>query len=148
MVRSLRDFLLDTTGVGRTLGVALAVFVVTFLAYAAGVFYVSGGIVFIPYYAAVVGMLAAAWVGYRRGGLAFGWLVTYTSLLGYHADHAFLGIAHRPLGYRFAYFFRPEGLMVFAVEGVVLGTVAFGLGYTLRSALELVQSRRAPPSEN
>lgn len=148
MARSSRAFLLDTTGVDRILVVALAGFVGTFLAYAAEIFHVSGGIVFIPFYAAVVGMLAGAWVGYRRRGLVFGWLVAYTSLLGYRADHAFLGIAHRPIGHRFAYFFQPEGLVVFAVEGIVLGTLAFGLGYSVRAGLKVARTRRVPSSEN
>lgn len=148
MARSIRSFLLGTSGVSRKLVMGLAVFVGTFLAYAAGIFYVSGGIVFIPYYAAVVGMLVAMWVGYRHGGLVFGWLITYTSLLGYHADHAFLGISHRSIEHRIAYFFRPDGLLVLAIEGIVLGTLAFGLGYALRSGLKLARNGRSPPSEN
>ena len=148
MTHSARSFLLDMTRVHRSLGMGLVVFVGTFLGYAAGFFYHSGGVVFIPYHAAVVGMLAALWVGYRRDGLVFGWVVTYMSLLGSHADHAFLGISHRSIEHRIAYFLRPDGLVALAVEGIILGTLAFGFGYLLRSGIRIVRRRSGPPSEN
>lgn len=146
---STRSFLLGSSRTDRRrhLLVGLAAFVVTFVAYALGIFYVSGGLVFIPYYAAVVGMLVACWVGYRNGGLVIGWVVTYASLLGYRADHAFIGISRRPLLYRISYFFRLDGLAAFAVEGVILGSLAFVVGYLLRLGIDLARSRTSAAAE-
>lgn len=111
---------------------ALALFATVLVGYATGVFTVSGGIVWIPYYGAVVGTIAAFGVGYYRAGLASAWLVAYASVLGYHADHAFLGLTHRSLGSRLSYFVGPEGLLVLGFEALVLGTIAFALGALLR----------------
>ncbi len=146
---STRSFLVGPSRAGRRrhLVVGLAGFVVTFVAYALGIFYVSGGLVFIPYHAAVVGMLVSCWVGYRNGGLVIGWVVTYASLLGYHADHAFIGISRRPLPYRISYFLRPDGLAALAVEGVILGSLAFVVGYLLRLGIELARSRSSAAAE-
>jgi hypothetical protein len=106
----------------------------TLAAYTLDVFSISGGIVWIPVHAALLGMGAAGWVGYAQDGLVFAWLVTYTSLLGYHAHHAFFGLSGRTVGEQLAYFVELDGLAVLAVEGVVFGTVAFGLAAVLRRA--------------
>lgn len=118
---------------------AVGVFATTFAGYALGVFYVSGGVVFVPYYAAVVGMVAAGAVGYSRNGVAFAWLFTYASLLGFDADHVFLGLSGRSLSSRLAAFLQPDGLTFFAVIALVLGTLAFGLGFLARSGVEFVR---------
>lgn len=122
---------------------ALGAFATTFAAYALGLFYVSGGVVFIPFYAAVVGMVAGCWIGYARRGLLFAWLVTYTSLLGYHADHAFFGLSGRAFGDQVAYFVRSDGLAFLAVEGLVLGTLAFVLGSVVRWGFDALRSGAA-----
>ncbi|WP_135534957.1 hypothetical protein [Halostella pelagica] len=131
---------------GRYLGLLAAgtLFVATFAAYAFGVFAVSGCVVFIPGDAAVVGSIAAAVVGYSRGGLVFAWLVAYAPLLGYHADHAFLGLSNRTVQYRLGYFIRVDGLAFLAVEGVVIGTVAFAVGYLGSLGVEFVRSGAEP----
>lgn len=147
MTASLRSILVGTrqSAYHRYLVVALAlgVFVTTSAAYALGIFSVSGGVVFVPFYAAVVGMVAGCWVGYSRNGLLFAWLVTYTSLLGYHADHAFFGLSGREFGDRLAYFVRPDGVTFLAVEGIVLGTLAFALGFAVRRGIDSFRSGAA-----
>lgn len=147
MTASLRSILVGKkqSAYHRYLVVALAlgVFVTSLAAYALGVFSVSGGVVFIPFFAAVVGMLAGCWVGYSRSGLLFAWLVTYTSLLGYHADHAFFGLSGREFGDQLAYFVRSDGLAFLAVEGLVLGTLAFVLGFTVRWGIDSLRTGAA-----
>lgn len=136
----------ERTGYRRYLLVvlALAVFAASFAGYALDVFAVSGGVVWIPADAALVGIIAACWVGYARSGLVAAWLITSTSLLGYHADHAFFGLSHRSFAERVAYFVRPDGLVVLGVEGAVLGTVAFLIGYSGRRTVDWVRSGTAP----
>lgn len=125
------------------LGLAVGLFGTVFAGYAIGVFYASGGLVWIPYYAAVVGMIAACGIGYYRDGLVIAWMITYTSLLGYHADHAFIGLPSRSFVEQLAYFTRLDGLAFFGVEAVVLGTLAFTLGYVLQSVTRFLQKKRA-----
>lgn len=135
----------ERTGHRRYLDVTLAVvvFVVTFVAYALDVFEVGGGIVWIPGDAALVGMVAAAWVGFRRDGLAAAWGVTYAALLGYRADHAFFGLSGRPFSGQLAYFLGLEGLAVLAVEAVLVGTLAFVAGYLVRLGVDALQEETA-----
>lgn len=52
--------------------VAVGLFEVTLVAYALGFVAVSGGVIWMPSYAALVGMIAGFWVGYARRGLLFG----------------------------------------------------------------------------
>ena len=144
MVPTLRSVLLgtDRTLSNRypTLALVFGVFSATTAAYAVGAFSVSGGVVFLPFHAAVVGTAAAGWLGYSRGGLAFGWAVAYASLLGSHADHAFFGLSGRGLPERAAYFLSPDGLVFLAVEGVALGTIGFALGAFARWGRRSVRS--------
>lgn len=132
---------------GRSLSVLAAVvlFVGTFAAYAVGVFAVSGCAVFVPGQATSVGALAAATVGYVRGGLAFGWLVAYAPLLGHEADHAFLELSSRSLADRFAYFVEPDGLAFLAVIALVVGTGAFVAGFAGRWAVDVARSEAGVP---
>ena len=123
---------------------ALGVFVTTFTAYAIGVFYVSGGIILIPFHAAVAGMIAGCWVGYSRHGVLFAWVATYASLLGYRADHAFLGLSGREFTEQLTYFVRLDGLVFLAVEGIVFGTLAFVLGALVRWGLDSFQNTVTP----
>ena len=140
---SLRSLLLGRAEnrFGRSLALVFAatLFAATFAAYAAGVFEVAGCVVFIPGQAAIVGLTAAGVVGYSRGGLAFGWLVAYAPLLGFHADSALLELSHRSVEYRLGYFFRLDGLAYFAVEGVLIGTLAFAAGYLAGLSVEFVR---------
>jgi hypothetical protein len=132
---------------GRSLAVLAAVvlFAATFAAYAVGVFAVSGSVVFIPGQAALVGGVSAATIGYDRGGLAFGWLVAYAPLLGYHADHAFLGLSNRSLVDRLAYFVEPDGLAFLAVVALVVGTAAFAAGFAGRWVVDLLRGEAVVP---
>lgn len=151
MSPSLRSILLGTRQPEHhrfiVLGLALGVFVTTYAAYDLGIFSVSGGIVWIPFHAAIVGMIAGCWVGYSQIGLLFAWVVTYTSLLGYHADHAVSQLS----GFteQLAYFVRPDGLVYFGVEAVVFGTLAFLLGSLVRWGIDSFRSGATPsPSNN
>lgn len=119
---------------------ALGLFAISFAAYALDVFFVSGGVVWIPFHGALIGVLAALAVGYLRGGLVFAWLVTYAAELGYHADHAFLGLPRRTFVEQFAYFLRPDGLVFIGVQAVVLGSIAFGVGALVRRVVRLVRT--------
>lgn len=110
----------------------LGVFTTTFAAYTLGLFPVSSGVIWIPFYAAIVGMIAGFWVSYSRRGLLFAWLVAYTALLGYHADQAFYGLSGRDITEQFAYFVRLDVLVVLAVEGVILGSIVFILAVLVR----------------
>jgi hypothetical protein len=145
MVPRIRSVLLGTNRTlsnrYATIALAFGVFVATTAAYAVGAFSVSGGVVFLPLHAAVVGLAAAGWIGSSRDGLVFAWIVVYASLLGPHADHAFLGLSGRSLLDRTAYFFSPDGLVFFAVEGVVLGTVGFVFGTVARWGISSVRGR-------
>lgn len=122
----------------RAVGLAITLFVLTFGAYAAGVFGHSGGVIFVPVHAALVGVIAAVALGYWQNGLAFGWLAVYGPLLGSHADHAFLGIPHRTRLYQIGYFVRPDGLVFFAVEAAIIGTLGWTIGWGLRWSIDLL----------
>ncbi|WP_265110667.1 hypothetical protein [Halosolutus halophilus] len=117
-----------------TLAVVLGV--ITFVAYVLDVFTVAGGVVFIPGDAALVGIGAAAVVGYVRGGLLVAWLVSFTSLLGFRAYHAFPGLSYRTFPEQLAYFLDPEGLFVYTTEGIALGSIAFIIGSFVRRGSE------------
>lgn len=121
------------------LGVGIGLFGITFASYGLGFFYVSGGLVFIPFYGAVVGILGGIWAGFRQEGLVFAWVLTYFPLLGYLADHYLLGLSHRSIGYRVAAFLHPEGLAVMAVQALVLGTLAFVVGTIGRHVIEFLR---------
>lgn len=132
MVPALRSILLGSTqtddGRGVLLALALGGFGASFVGYSLGVFAVSGGVVWIPFHAAVVGVIAGCVVGYTRKGLVLGWTVSYTALLGYHAHSAFIGLSRRGFEERLGYFFRGDALGYLAVAGIGLGTLAFTLG--------------------
>lgn len=130
------------------MGLAIGLFAASFGAYALGVFHVSGGVIWIPFHAAILGMLVACGVGLRGDGAAFAWLVTYASLLGYRADHAFLGLSSRSVPERLAYFAGLEGLVVLAIEGIVLGSIAFALGALVRWGFDSLRRATALTSSN
>lgn len=117
------------------------VFVATALAYAVGLFSTTGGVVFLPADAAVVGILGAGLFGYRQSGLAFGWLAAYAPLLGAVADHYLLDLSTRPLAERIAAFLSPDGLAFLGVAAVVLGTLAWSGGLGGERSLAAHRSR-------
>lgn len=88
----------------------ILLFLTTFAAYAVGAFTVSGGIIWIPGDAALVGFIGAVLVGYDHSGVILAWLVTYATLLGYRADHAFMGLSSRTRIEQAAYFLQLESL--------------------------------------
>lgn len=119
----------DVRGIPRPrLTVPLSCFLVVFAAYAAGVFTISGGVVFLAGDAAVVGVVAAAALAYRRAGPAVAWLTVYASLLGYSADHYLLGLSGRSLGERVVALLGIDGLVFVGIQALVLGTLAWIVG--------------------
>lgn len=103
-------------------------FLMTLLAYATGVFAVSGGVVFLAGQAALVGLTVAAILGYRRAGLAMALLGTYAALLGHHADHYLLGLSYAAPAVRLGAFLEPDGLVFLGVQALVIGTLGWGAG--------------------
>jgi hypothetical protein len=117
-------------------------FLAVFAAYAVGVFDISGGVVFLAGEAAIIGVLAAAVLAYRRAGLALAWAAVYGALLGFNADHYLLGLSSRPLGERVAAFLGLDGLVFVGVEALVLGTLAWVAGAIAVRAVEVIRVRR------
>ena len=120
------------------LSLAIGVFATTFVGYALDVFYVSDGVAFIPYYAAVIGIVGAGAVGYSQNGVVFAWIVTYASLLGFHADFSFLGRSAQSFSQQLASFVHPDGLALLAVVGIILGTLALSLGYLAQGGVGFI----------
>lgn len=121
--------------------VATVAFAISFVGYAVGVVAVSGGVIWIPGDAAVVGMFAAAVVGYARGGILIGWLVAYASLLGYSAQRSIFGYSNATVGEMLGYFLDPEGLLVLGLEGLALGVVAVAVGSACRVGVDSYRQR-------
>lgn len=141
--RTLHTILLGSARVGRRweylTGLALGLFGVTFVAYEFDIFYHSGGVVFIPFHAAIVGGIAAFWTGYSRNGLVAGWGLTYLSLLGMRAEWA-TNISPRPLIDRVAYIVQPDGLLVLVIIGVVVAVVGFTAGVLARKGIDTLRT--------
>jgi len=112
----------------------ISTFLVTVAGYAAGVFAVAGGVVFVPGDAALVGLAVCGVVGYLRAGLVLAWGSAYGALLGALADHAFFGLSGRTRLEQLTYFLEVDGLVFYAVQALVVGTLGFALG---RLAVEL-----------
>lgn len=127
---------------------ALGGFVVTVTAYALGIFAVSGGVVWVPFHAAIVGICAGFVVGCVRYGLLSAWIVTYMPLLGYRADHAFFSLSGRSVSEQAAYFVGLEALAVLAVEAIALGTIAFTFGSLARIGADALRSNLARSQNN
>jgi hypothetical protein len=140
---SVRALLLGPDAFQRRLDglLALAIGALTGLAYATELFELGGGVVFVPFHAAVVGLVGAAGIGFRRGGLALGWLVAYTPYLGLQVTWAFLWLSStRTLGDRLAFVVDPAGLAFFALFAAVVGGVGYALGYLLALGSERLQA--------
>lgn len=120
-------------------GVGLGLFGVTFVAYELDIFSQSGGVVFIPFHAAIVGGIAAFWTGYSRNGLVVGWGLTYLSFLGAQAEWA-TDISPRPLIDRIAFVVQPDGLLALAMIGTVVALIGFTAGALARKIVNTIQA--------
>ena len=118
-------------------------FLGVFVGYAVGVFEVVGGVVFLPWDAAVAGVLVAAVLAHRGDGLAVAWVVVYAALLGYSADHYLLGLSGRPLLERVAALLGVDGLVYLGVQALVLGTLAWIGGTVAARVAATVRDRRS-----
>jgi len=116
-------------------------FLVSFAAYALGAFEVAGGVVFLAGGAALLGVVAAAVLAYRRAGLALAWATVYGALLGYNADHYLLGLSGRPPVERVAALVEVDGLVFVGVQALVLGTLAWVAGAVAVRAVEAFRAR-------
>jgi hypothetical protein len=130
----------DTFGRRRDALLAVAAGVLTFVAYALEAFAVSGGVLLLPWHATLVGVTVAAIVGYRGGGLAFGWLGVFAPLFGFSAEWALLSLPSHTFAGKLAFLFGLEGLAVSLLAAVVFGTAGFALGVLARRALGLVST--------
>ena len=120
-------------------GLPLGLFGVTFVAYELDIFSHSGGVVFMPFHAAIVGVIAAFWTGYRRHGLLTGWGLTYLSFLGWRAEWA-TDISPRPLIERMAYVVRPDGLLALSIIGIGVAVVGFTAGALARRGINALRA--------
>lgn len=120
-------------------GLGLVLFGVTFVAYELDIFSHSGGVVFIPFHAAVVGAVAAFWAGYSRNGLIVGWGLAYFSFLGWQAEWA-TDISPRPLIDRVASIFQLDGLLALAIIGIVVAVIGFTAGTLAEKLITTVQT--------
>lgn len=143
MIPSLRTLLVgpESSSFQRRLDAlsAITLGVLTFGAYALGVFRIAGRVIMFPGDATLVGLVAAALVGYRYGGLVFAWLTAYAPLLGFYADWAFFGLSGRSLSGKLVFLLRPEMLIVNAMFAVVFGTLGFAAGVLVRRAVAVVR---------
>jgi hypothetical protein len=121
------------------IGLALGIFALTFLAYEVDIFYHSGGVIFIPFHAALVGVTAAFWAGYSRIGLLAGWVLTYLSFLGWRTEWA-TDISPRQLIERIAYVVQPDGLMALALIGVGVAVIGFTAGTLARKGTDMLRA--------
>ncbi|PHQ43758.1 hypothetical protein Z052_02175 [Halorubrum sp. C191] len=115
-------------------------FVVSFAAYGLGLFAHAGGVVFLAFDAAALGVLVTAGLVYRGAGVALAWLSVYGALLGSNADHYLLGLPGRPLAERVAALLGLDGLVFVGVEALALGTLAWVAGTVGRLAVDRVRA--------
>ncbi|QCC49476.1 hypothetical protein DV707_17280 (plasmid) [Halobellus limi] len=121
------------------IGLGLGLFALTFLAYELNIFYHSGGVVFIPFHAAFLGVAAAFWTGYSRTGLLAGWVLTYLSFLGWRTEWA-TDISPRPFIERIAYVVQPDGLVALAIIGVGVAVIGFTAGTLARKGIDALRT--------
>jgi hypothetical protein len=145
--RSLRSILFGHGSLpgGRrtTAATPLLVCLASFVAYASGLFRISGGVVFIPGQAAVLGALVAVGLGSLRVGVGYAWLTLFGALFGYSLDHYLLGLSYRPWMGRIEALLGLDMFVYLGLEAVVLGTLAWLVGYVLARLVEGMQNRRA-----
>lgn len=140
MVPALHDVLFGER-FQRNLGLLAAalLFVATFVAYATGVFAVEGGVVLLPADATVVGVLIAAGVGYRDGGLLAAWATLFAAYFAFAAEWAFLGLSSHDVLGKLAFLFDPVSLAIYVAASLVFGTAAFAVGILARAGVERVR---------
>lgn len=115
-------------------GLGLGLFGVTFLAYELGIFFYSGGVVFVPIHATIVGGIAAFWTGYSHNGLVVGWALTYMSFLGMDAEGA-TDASARSLIDLVAAVVEPEGLIYLGILGLAVAVIGFTTGAMTETAI-------------
>lgn len=152
MVPALRAILVgcDSDRFQRTLDLLFAagLLVATFAAYAVGLFQVTGGVIILPEDATLVGFVAAAGVGFRRGGLFIAWTLPFAAYLGFRADWAVLGLSSQSLGGKLAFFFDPVGLAILAVAAIGIGTLGFAVGYLVQWCFGVLRQDRTAGDEH
>ena len=146
MVPALRAVLVghDSDRFQRTLDLffATGLLLATFAAYAVGLFQVTGGVIVLPEDATLVGFVAAAGIGLRRGGLLIAWILPFAAYLGFRADWALLGLSRHSFGGKLVFLFDPVGLAVLAVAAIAIGTLGFAAGYLFQWCLGVLRQYR------
>lgn len=115
----------------RNLGLlfAVGILLATFTAYAVGAFQVSGSGIVLPEDATLVGFVAAAGIGARRGGLLFAWLAQVTAYAGFRIEWAASGLSSHSLAGKLGLLLDPTGVAVLAAASVSVGTAGFCVGH-------------------
>lgn len=110
-------------------------------AYRSGAVETGTGVIFLPGYAAIAGMVVSCWAGYRRYGLVAAWLFTHGALLGYYVARHALGSPWWTLSSHAGFLFDWELWLWVAVAALVHGTPAYAAGSVLRRAIAACRRR-------
>lgn len=119
--------------------VAPLIFFGTFAAYATGLFTVEGGVILLPGTATSIGIIVAATVGYRRGGLFAAWISLFAAYQGFYAEWAFLGLSSHSLTGKLAFLCDPVSLAITAGASIGFGTIAYIVGIFLHRGRNFVR---------
>lgn len=110
---------------------ALAAFIASLGGYVGGLYEPTGGIVLVPFWAAVVAVAGGAVAGVARTGLPSALLFAGAAMLGFGVDDAFIG--GRTVAESVSYLSQPGVLgalgvlaALFGVVGFLAGTAAWG----------------------
>lgn len=128
-------------------GLAFGLFVLTFAGYELGIFYHSGGVVFVPFHAALVGVAAALWTGYSQTGVLAGWGLSCLSLLGWRTWAA-TNVSPRPLTERIAHVLEPDALAATALVGLGVAVIGYTAGALVKKGTTAVRSANQATTDN
>lgn len=122
--------------------IAAVIAIGTFGMYATGGFTVDGGVIVLPSDATLVGAVAAAGIGYRRGSLIGAWVTVFAAYVAFFAEWAFLGLSSYTLAGKLAFLFDPVSLGLSALAAVVVGTISFAVGYLAVRGVNTISEMR------
>ncbi|ELY77137.1 hypothetical protein [Natrinema gari] len=142
MVRALRKHFLGNQFERNLTFLAVPViFLGTFTAYAIGLFTVEGGVILLASNATSIGIIIAASVGYRRGGLIAAWVSLFAAYQGFYAEWAFLGLSSHSLTGQLAFLFDQVRLAFAAGASIAFGTIAYIGGVLVHRGYNFVRHR-------
>lgn len=123
--------------------IAAVIAIGTFGMYATGGFTVNGGVITLPSDATLVGAVAAAGIGYRRGSLIGAWATLFGAYVAFFAEWAFLGLSSHTLVGKLAFLFDPVSLGLSTLAAVMVGTISFAVGSVAVRGVNIISERRA-----